>query len=151
MLKDTIFILCYLTPIFLFIGLSSPAYADSCGVSHIRKICDKPTFTDEIPAKDSSVSAFSELSFVASGSLKESSLVVKVNGEPIRVKKEKKRTGKIKVHGKVAKSIITPGLVLVSISADDPAKMCPGRFVYRVHVVGSNKGETVIGHLPQKR
>lgn len=136
MFKKTVTTFTCLTIFLLSNGLLSPAYAYGGGRPLTKTTCDKPTFTDETPAKDSSVSEFSELSFLASSSLKESSLVVKVNGEPIKVDKEKKRTGKIKVRANLAKSITKPGPVLVSIYADDTSGKCPGRFTYRVNVGG---------------
>lgn len=103
--------------------------------------CQPPTFTRLSPERESEVAAFSEFSFLASKDVDKSTLVVKVNGQPVPVSAEHKALG-LQVKGTLAQPIIEPGMVVVSAAVDNVGGKCPGRMAYRVKVSGAAPNET---------
>lgn len=103
-------------------------------------VCQAPTFTRLLPERETEVASFSEFSFMTSNEAKMPTLVVKVNGQPVRVSAEQTPLG-LQVAGKLAQPITEPGFVLLSAAIDDATGGCPGRIAYRVKVLGSATGE----------
>lgn len=100
--------------------------------------CQAPTFTRLAPERDSEVASFSEFSFLTSSDVDASTLVVKVNGQPVQVNAEDKALG-LHVKGTLAQPITEPGMVVVSAAIDNGEGGCPGRVAYRVKVSGTGR------------
>ncbi len=103
-------------------------------------VCQAPTFSGLAPERESEVASFSEFSFMTSKEVNASTLVVKVNGQPVQISTEDKALG-LQVKGTLAQPITEPGMVVVSAAIDNSGGGCPGRLAYRVKVSGAAKSE----------
>lgn len=79
--------------------------------------CSEATFTDEKPARESTVSSLGEFSIVASGNTDLSTLLMQVNGEKVNPVISPKRTGDSLLEVKFAQPITTPGRVRITLKA----------------------------------
>ncbi|MGH8643470.1 MAG: hypothetical protein ACREX4_03035 [Gammaproteobacteria bacterium] len=104
-------------------------------------VCQPPTFTKLSPQRESEVASFSEFSFLTSKDVNASTLVVKVNGQPVKVSAEDKALG-LHVKGTLAQPITEPGMVVVSAAIDNAGGGCPGRVAYRVKVSDAAASKT---------
>lgn len=119
------------------LGCVSTVHAyGGAGIKRETFVCEPPTFTRLAPERESEVASFSEFSFLTSKDVDASSLVVKVNGQPVQVSAENKALG-LQVKGTLAQPITEPGVVVVSAAIDNAGGKCPGRLAYRVKVSGA--------------
>jgi len=79
--------------------------------------CSEATFTDEQPARDSSVTSLEGFSIVASSNTDLSTLLMQVNGEKVDPIITPKRTGDSLLEVKFAQPMTAPGRVRITLKA----------------------------------
>lgn len=75
------------------------------GSSGGTKACDKPKFTDFVPAENAEVAAGSAIAFTASKNTYPNTIKVTVKDQPVAIKTEKKNDGTFTVSGKLPGAI----------------------------------------------
>lgn len=75
------------------------------GGSGGTKSCEKPKFTDFVPAENAQVAAGSAFSFTASKNTYPETIKVSVKDQPATIKADKKNDGTIAVSGKLPSSV----------------------------------------------
>jgi hypothetical protein len=71
------------------------------GGSSSSKACDKPKFSNFVPAENAAVAAGSAFSFTASKNTYPTTIKVAVKGQPATIKVDKKSDGTFAVNGKL--------------------------------------------------
>ncbi len=99
------------------ITLTSACWAYGGGSSGSSKSCDKPKFTDFVPAENAKVAAGSSFSFTASKNTYPTTIKVTVKDQSIDVSTDKKSDGTIQVSGKLPDSV-KGTYARIAISAD---------------------------------
>lgn len=102
--------------IFALMFVTSACWAYGGGSSS-SKACEKPKFTDFVPAENAEVTAGSTFSFTASKNTYPTSIKVNVKGQPASIKVDKKNDGTFAVGGSLPASI-KGDYARIAISAD---------------------------------
>jgi hypothetical protein len=105
------------------------AYGSS---SSSKKACNKPKFSEFVPANNAAVAAKSAFSFVASASTNPDSIVVTIKDQPVAITVKPKNQG-FQVTGTLPDTI-KGNFARISISADGPNK-CKGSDGWLVKVI----------------
>ena len=84
---------------------ANTAWAYGGGSSGSTKACDKPKFTDFMPAENAEVAAGSDFSFTASKNTYPNTIKVTVKDQTVTTKTEKKNDGTFAVSGKLPASV----------------------------------------------
>lgn len=87
------------------------------GGSSSSKSCDKPKFSNFVPAENADVTAGSAFSFTASKNTYPTTIKVSVKEQPATIKVDKKNNGTFAVSGKLPASLKS-GFARIAISAD---------------------------------
>lgn len=87
------------------------------GGSSSTKACDKPKFTEYVPAENAQVAAGSAFSFTASKNTYPSTIKVSVKDQAVAVTTDKKNDGTFSVNGKLPASV-KGTYARIAISAD---------------------------------
>jgi hypothetical protein len=87
------------------------------GGSSSSKACDKPKFTDYVPAENAQVAAGSNFSFTASKNTYPSTIKVSVKEQLVAITTEKKNDGTFTVSGKLPASV-KGAYARITIAAD---------------------------------
>lgn len=87
------------------------------GGSSSSKSCDKPKFSNFVPAENADVTAGSAFSFTASKNTYPTTIKVSVKEQPATIKVDKKNDGTFAVSGKLPASL-KGGFARITISAD---------------------------------
>lgn len=106
--------------IILMIGLmifTNACWAYGGGSSGSSKACEKPKFTDFVPAENAKVAAGSAFSFTASKNTYPTTIKVSVKDQTIDVVTDKKTDGTFQISGKLPDSV-KGTYARISISAD---------------------------------
>jgi hypothetical protein len=85
--------------VFALMIVTSTCWAYGGGSSSSSKACDKPKFTDFVPAENAEVAAGSAFSFSASKNTYPKTIKVSVKGQPATIKVDKKNDGTFAVSG----------------------------------------------------
>ncbi|NOU23753.1 MAG: hypothetical protein HOO93_18545 [Methyloglobulus sp.] len=91
--------------IFVLMFFTSACWAYGGGSSSSSKSCDKPKFTDFVPAENAEVAAGSAFSFTASKNTYPTTIKVNVKEQAASIKVDKKSDGTFAVSGKLPASI----------------------------------------------
>ncbi len=104
------------------------------GGSSSSKACDKPKFSNFVPAENAQVAAGSAFSFTASKNTYPTTIQVSVKGQPAAIKTNKKSDGSFSVSGKLPASA-KGGFARIAITADAQSN-CKGAGGWLVKVAG---------------
>ncbi len=91
--------------IFILMLVTSTSWAYGGGSSSSTKACDKPKFTDFVPAENAEVAAGSNFSFTASANTYPNSIKVAIKGLPATIKVTAKTVGTFEVSGSLPSSL----------------------------------------------
>ena len=105
------------------------AYGSS---SSTKKACNKPKFSEFMPANNAEVAAKSAFSFVASANTNPESIMVTVKNQPVTVTVTPKNQG-FQVTGKLPDTL-TGTVARISIAADGPSQ-CKGSDGWLVKII----------------
>jgi len=105
------------------------AYGSS---SSSKKACNKPRFTEFVPANNAEAAAKSAFSFVASANTNPESIIVRVKDQPVAVTVTPKNQG-FQVTGTLP-ATLTGGFARISITADGP-NQCKGSDGWLVKII----------------
>jgi len=103
--------------IFVLMVVTSTCWGYGGGGSSSSKACDKPKFTDFVPAENAQVAAGSGFSFTASKNTYPTTIKVTVKEHPITLKIDKKSDSTFAVTGSLPSSVKS-GYARIAISAD---------------------------------
>jgi len=105
------------------------AYGSS---SSSKKACNKPKFSEFVPANNAEVAAKSAFSFVASASTNPDSIIVTIRDQPVAVTVTPKNQG-FQVTGKLPDTL-KGNFARISITADGP-NQCKGSDGWLVKII----------------
>lgn len=97
--------------------VANTGWAYGGGGSGGTKSCEKPKFTDFVPAENAQVAAGSAFSFTASKNTYPETIKVSVKEQSATIKADKKNDGTIAVTGKLPASV-KGGYARITITAD---------------------------------
>jgi hypothetical protein len=100
------------------------------GGSSSSKSCDKPKFSNFVPAENAEVAAGSAFSFIASKNTYPTTIKVSVKEQPATLKVDKKSDGTFSVSGKLPASVKgTPARISITADAQSNCKGAGGWLV----------------------
>lgn len=105
------------------------AYGSS---SSSKKVCNKPKFSEFVPANNAKVSAKSAFSFVASASTNPDSIIVTIKDQPVAVTVTPKNQG-FQVTG-ILPDTLKGNFARITITADGP-NQCKGSDGWLVKII----------------
>jgi hypothetical protein len=94
------------------------AWAYGGGGSSSSKSCDKPKFTDFVPAANAEVKPGAEFSFLASKNTYPTTIKVTVKDRPATIKTNQKSDGTFAVSGTIPDSLKGGAFARIAITAD---------------------------------
>jgi hypothetical protein len=101
------------------------------GGSSSSKACDKPKFTDFVPAENAQVAASSKFSFTASKNTYPNTIKVTVKEQPASITVDKKNDGTFAVSGNLPATV--KGYARIAIAADAQSN-CKGAGGWLVNI-----------------
>ena len=102
------------------------------GSSSSKKVCNKPKFSEFVPANNAKVSAKSAFSFVASASTNPDSIIVTIKDQPVAVTVTPKNQG-FQVTGTLPDTL-KGNFARITITADGP-NQCKGSDGWLVKII----------------
>ena len=100
---------------FVFTIMANTSWAYGGGSSS-SKACDKPKFTDFVPAENAQVAASSTFSFTASKNTYPNTIKVTIKEQPTNIQVDKKNDGTFAVSGNLPATV--KGYARITIAAD---------------------------------
>jgi hypothetical protein len=99
----------------MFVANACWAYGGGGGGS--SKSCDKPKFTNYVPAENSQVAPGSTFSFIASKNTYPNTIKVSVKSQAVSIKADPKNDGTFQVSGRLP-ATVKGGFARITIAAD---------------------------------